>query len=91
MVKTYALINSSNVVTDLTLWDGNTETWKPDDKLTAVDIGDDTGVTIGMTYNSSGTGIGNTSDNKWIIPKEQEFDGANWDINGNGVVDMYAE
>ena len=27
---------------------------------------------IGMTYNSSGTGIGNTSDNKWIIPSSME-------------------
>tara|TARA_A100001388_G_scaffold272018_1_gene251688 strand:- start:215 stop:490 length:276 start_codon:yes stop_codon:yes gene_type:complete len=91
MVKTYALINSSNVVVDIILWDGNTETWQPDDGLTAIDVDTDTGVIIGMTYNSTGTGIGNTSDNKWIIPKEQEFEGLNWDINGNGALDMYAE
>lgn len=90
MAKTYALINSSNVVVDITLWDGNTETWKPDDDVIAIDIDTEGGVGIGMTYNSTGTGIGNTSDNKWIIPPEQEFEGANYDINGNGDADMYA-
>ena len=68
MEKTYAIVNSSNVVVNITIWDGNTETWKPDTGETAIDIGDDTDVMIGMTYNSSGTGIGNTSDNNWIIP-----------------------
>lgn len=90
MEKRYALIDSSNLVVDITIWDGNTETWKPDDGLTAIDINTEPQVGIGMTYNSSGTGVGNTTDNKWIIPKEDEFEGANWDINGNGSDDMYA-
>ena len=72
MEKTYAIVKSSNVVVNITIWDGNTETWKPDTGETAIDIGDDTDVMIGMTYNSSGTGIGNTSDNKWIIPSSME-------------------
>ena len=74
MEKTYAIVNSSNVVVNITIWDGNTETWKPDTGETAIDIGDDTDVMIGMTYNSSGTGIGNTSDNKWIIPSSMEVE-----------------
>ena len=56
MEKPYAIVNSSNVVVNVTIWDGNTETWQPDTGETAIDIGDDTGVMIGMTYNSSGTG-----------------------------------
>jgi hypothetical protein len=83
MEKRYALIDSSNLVVDITIWDGNTETWKPD-------INTEPQVGLGMTYNNSGTGVGVTTDNKWIIPKEDEFDGANWDINGNGSDDMYA-
>tara|TARA_A100001011_G_scaffold380651_1_gene448217 strand:+ start:388 stop:648 length:261 start_codon:yes stop_codon:yes gene_type:complete len=73
MEKTYAIVNSSNVVVNMTIWDGNTENWQPDTSETAIDIGDDTDVMIGMTYNSSGTGIGNTSDNKWIISNSMEF------------------
>jgi FlaG/FlaF family flagellin (archaellin) len=73
MEKPYAIVNSSNVVVNVTIWDGNTETWQPDTGETAIDIGDDTGVMIGMTYNSSGTGIGNKSDNKWIIPSSMEI------------------
>ena len=73
MEKPYAIVNSSNVVVNITIWDGNTETWQPDTGETAIDIGDDTRVMIGMTYNSSGTGIGNTSDNKWIIPSSMEI------------------
>jgi len=73
MEKPYAIVNSSNVVVNVIIWDGNTETWQPDTGETAIDIGDDTGVMIGMTYNSSGTGIGNTSDNKWIIPSSMEI------------------
>ena len=90
MEKRYALIDSSNLVVDITIWDGNTETWKPDDGLTVIDINTEPQVGIGMTYNNSGTGVGVTTDNKWIILKEDEFDGANWDINGNGSDDMYA-
>jgi hypothetical protein len=89
MVKTYAIVNSSNVVVNIILWDGNTETWSPSTGETAIDIGDDTRVNIGMTYNSAGTGIGDESDNKWIVPSAMQFDGANYDINGNGDLDMY--
>ena len=61
----YVMIDSSNVVVDLTIWDGNTETWTPPSGITCIGIGTDP-VGIGMTYNSSGVGIGTTSGNKWI-------------------------
>ena len=61
----YAMVNSSNLVYDLTIWDGNTSTWQPPDGVTCVAIGTDY-VAIGMTYNSGGVGVGTTSANKWI-------------------------
>ena len=65
MISTYAIINSSNIVTDLNMWDGNTSTWSPSSGFIAVEIGSDY-VGIGMTYNSGGVGVGSTSTNKWI-------------------------
>ena len=65
MISTYAIINSSNIVTDINMWDGNTSTWSPASGFIAVEIGSDY-VGIGMTYNSSGVGLGTTSTNKWI-------------------------
>ena len=65
MISTYAIINSSNIVTDLNMWDGNTSTWSPSSGFIAVEIGSDY-VGIGMTYNSGGVGVGSTSANKWI-------------------------
>ena len=65
MISTYAIINSSNIVTDINMWDGNTSTWSPASGFIAVEIGTDY-VGIGMTYNSSGVGLGTTSTNKWI-------------------------
>ena len=61
----YAMINSSNIVVDLTIWDGNTSTWSPEAGITCIGIGT-ASVGIGMTYNSSGVGVGTTSANKWI-------------------------
>ena len=61
----YVMIDSSNLVVDLTIWDGNTTTWTPPSGITCIGIGTDP-VAIGMTYNSSGVGIGTTSGNKWI-------------------------
>ncbi len=61
----YVMIDSSNIVVDLTIWDGNTTTWTPPTGITCIGIGTDP-VGIGMTYNSSGVGIGTTSGNKWI-------------------------
>ena len=54
MTEKYALIDSSNIVYNLTIWDGNTETWTPPTGSTCVAIGTDSTVGIGMTYNSSG-------------------------------------
>ena len=65
MISTYAIINSSNIVSDINMWDGNTSTWSPASGFIAVEIGTDY-VGIGMTYNSSGVGLGTTSTNKWI-------------------------
>ena len=65
MISTYAIINSSNIVTDINMWDGNTSTWSPASGFIAVDIGSEY-VGIGMTYNSGGVGVGSTSTNKWI-------------------------
>ena len=65
MISTYAIINSSNIVTDINMWDGNTSTWSPASGFIAVETGSDY-VGIGMTYNSSGVGLGTTSTNKWI-------------------------
>ena len=65
MISTYAIINSSNIVTDINMWDGNTSTWSPASGFIAVGIGSDY-VGIGMTYNSGGVGVGSTSNNKWI-------------------------
>jgi len=61
----YVMIDSSNIVVDLTIWDGNTTTWTPPTGITCIGIGTDP-IGIGMTYNSSGVGIGTTSGNKWI-------------------------
>ena len=65
MSDNYAIINSSNIVTDVTIWDGNTENWTPPLGFTCVGMGTFP-VSIGMTYNSSGVGIGTTSTCKWI-------------------------
>ena len=61
----YAMINSSNIVVDMTIWDGNTSTWSPEAGITCIEVGTDY-VAIGMTYNSGGVGVGTTSANKWI-------------------------
>ena len=65
MISTYAIINSSNIVTDINMWDGNTSTWSPASGFIAVETGSDY-VGIGMTYNSGGVGVGSTNTNKWI-------------------------
>ena len=39
MISTYAIINSSNIVTDVNMWDGNTSTWSPASGFIAVGVG----------------------------------------------------
>ena len=48
MSNPYAMVNSSNVVYDVTIWDGNTSTWEPPAGVTCVAFETDT-VAIGMT------------------------------------------
>ena len=62
----YAIINSSNLVVDMTMWDGNTSNWTPPSGITCIGVGTES-VGVGMTYNSSGVGVGTTSANKWIV------------------------
>ena len=61
----YAMIDSSNLVVDMTIWDGNTSTWSPPSGITCIGVGTEP-VGVGMTYNSGGVGVGTTSANKWI-------------------------
>lgn len=77
MTERYALIDSSNIVYDLTIWDGNTETWIPPTGTTCVAIGTDVTVGIGMTYNNSGVGIGTTSGNRWILDQGKNLNNEN--------------
>jgi len=77
MAERYALIDSSNIVYDLTIWDGNTETWTPPTGSTCVAIGTDSTVGVGMTYNSSGVGIGTTSGNRWILDQGKNLNNEN--------------
>lgn len=46
-IKTYAIVDSSGNVINVTLWDGNTEEWTPPDGTTAVQIDN---AAIGGTY-----------------------------------------
>tara|TARA_B100001989_G_scaffold37964_1_gene22933 strand:- start:1889 stop:2098 length:210 start_codon:yes stop_codon:yes gene_type:complete len=62
----YAMIDSSNLVVDLTIWDGDLSNWSPPSGITCIGIGTEP-VGVGMTYNSSGVGVGTTSANKWIV------------------------
>ena len=66
MISTYAIINSSNIVTDVNMWDGETGTWSPASGFISVGIGTHS-VGVGMTYNSGGVGFGTTNANKWIV------------------------
>ena len=68
--KPYALIDSTNKVIDVTVWDGNTETWQPPENTTCIEI-DNNDIGIGCTYNSSGTGVGTEVTNKWILVPEE--------------------
>jgi len=87
--KRWAVLDSSNVVIDLMIWDGKTETWTPPSDMIYVEIPDNDRMGIGMTYNKDGSGTGTESSNKWIVPPEQVMDGSNWDKNGKGSDDMY--
>ncbi len=62
----HLLIDSStNIVSDYTLWDGNTEKWNPPTGFYCVGV--TTCISVGSTHNSGGVGIGTTSGNKWIV------------------------
>ena len=37
----YVMIDSSNVIVDLTIWDGDTEKWTPPTGITCIGIGTD--------------------------------------------------
>lgn len=39
-IETYALINSDGYIVNTVLWDGETDTWSPEDGLAAVRCGD---------------------------------------------------
>lgn len=76
MDQNYAMVDSSNIVENITIWDGNTETWAPPSDVICVAIGTDN-VGIGMTYNSSGVGVGTTSGNKWIFDQGSNLTNTN--------------
>lgn len=88
-VKKFAIFDSSNIVIDLMMWDGNTETWTPPSDMIYKEIPTGHRVGIGMTYNKDGSGTGTEATNMWIIPNDQTLDGTNWDKNGKGDEDMY--
>ena len=88
-VKKWAVLDSSNVVIDLMMWDGNTETWTPPSDMIYKEIPTGNRVGTGMTYNKDGSGTGTESSNMWIIPSDQVMDGSNWDKSGKGSDDMY--
>lgn len=52
MAKAYAIV-VKGAVTNIVLWDGNTETWQPPEGSAAVPIPDDVFVSIGFTYDGS--------------------------------------
>ena len=64
-IKPYAILDSNNIVVNITICDGDTSKWQPDSGFICVGMGTHP-VSIGNTYNSSGVGIGTTSANKWI-------------------------
>lgn len=78
MIQNYAMIDSSNIVYNVSIWDGDTSTWTPPTDTTCVAIGTER-VGIGMTYNSSGVGIGTTSGNMWILDQNVELEWPNND------------
>jgi hypothetical protein len=78
MIQNYAMIDSSNIVYNVSIWDGNTSTWTPPTDTTCVAIGTER-VGVGMTYNSSGVGIGTTSGNMWILDQNVELEWPNND------------
>jgi len=68
--KPYAVIDTSNKVIDVTMWDGDTKKWQPDEGTICVEL-DNNDAGIGCTYNSTGSGAGKESTNKWILPNEE--------------------
>jgi len=78
MIQNYAMIDSSNIVYNVSIWDGDTSTWTPPTDTTCVAIGTER-VGVGMTYNSSGVGIGTTSGNMWILDQNVELEWPNND------------
>ena len=72
MIQNYAMIDSSNIVYNVSIWDGDTSTWTPPTDTTCVAIGTER-VGVGMTYNSSGVGIGTTSGNMWMLDQNVEL------------------
>lgn len=78
MIQNYAMIDSSNIVYNVSIWDGDTSTWTPPTDTTCVAIGTER-VGIGMTYNSSGVGIGTTSGNMWILDQNVDLEWPNND------------
>ena len=73
----------------MTIWDGNTETWTPPTGSTCVAIGTDSTVCIGMTYNSSGVGIGTTNGNMWMLDQGINLNNQNsgWPNKEIGIIE----
>ena len=87
-IKTYAILDSNNIVVNIVNWDGNTSTWQPESGHTAVGIGSTTfsfvddeeasetyGQTLTKYSEYESVGIGCTYNNgTWIRPAEYEVD-----------------
>ena len=58
-MNNYAIINTtSNIVENITVWDGNTSNWQPESGFVAIAS---TEANMGWKYNSGGVGVGTTS------------------------------
>lgn len=87
-IKPYAILDSNNIVVNITVWDGDTSKWTPPSGHTVVGIGSTTfsfvddeeasetyGQTLTKYSEYESVGIGYTYDNgTWIKPGEKQFD-----------------
>tara|TARA_Y100001963_G_scaffold6851_1_gene8864 strand:- start:35 stop:490 length:456 start_codon:yes stop_codon:yes gene_type:complete len=87
-IKPYAILDSNNIVVNITVWDGDTSKWTPPSGHTVVGIGSTTfsfvddeeasetyGQTITKYSEYECVGIGCTYNNgTWIRPAENEVD-----------------
>ena len=87
-IKPYAILDSNNIVVNITVWDGDTSKWTPPSGHTVVGIGSTTfsyvddeeasetyGQTITKYSEYESVSIGNTYDNgTWIKPADPSVD-----------------